>query len=108
LDVRELFRFRKRVPVLIIERIQDGRRFYFFKKYTHKPLFLGRLPVLSILMVGLWSYMFYFGGLHYSLVQNELINLVSHAKIDDMPFQVVDFVQRKGQLVIYVITKKLN
>jgi hypothetical protein len=56
-------------------------------------------------MVGLWSYMFYFGGLHYPLVQNELVNLVSHAKIDDVPYQIVDFFQKKGQLVIYVISE---
>ena len=82
-----------------------GKRLGVFKKYTSKPLFVGKLPVLSILLVGLWSYMFYFGGLHYPLVQNELMNLVSHAKIDDMPYQIVDFFQKKGQLVIYVISE---
>jgi hypothetical protein len=91
--------------VLIIERIEAGKRFYVFKKYTQKQLFVGKLPVLSILMIGLWSYMFYFGGLNYSLVQNELINLVSHAKLDDMSYQIVDFFQKRGQLIIYVITK---
>jgi hypothetical protein len=71
-------------------------------------LFVGKLPVLSVLLVGLWSYMVYFGGLHSSVVENELINIFSRARIDEMTYQVVDFFQKKGQLIIYVIGKKLH
>ena len=77
-----------------------------FKRYTNKPLFVGNLSVLSVLLLGLWSYMFYFSGINYSLVQTELLNICSHAKIDDVPYQIVDFFQKKGQLVIYVITNR--
>jgi len=52
--------------------------------------------------------MYYFGGHQYSLVQNELINICSNAKIDDVPYQVVDFFQKKGHLVIYVMTNRLQ
>jgi len=78
---------------------------YLFKKYAHKPLFIGTLPVLSILLFGLWSYMFYFGDRYNSVVQNEILNLLSRAKIDDMAYQVVDFFEKKGQLMIYVINR---
>ncbi|MGO9644937.1 MAG: hypothetical protein ACLPY5_09345 [Candidatus Bathyarchaeia archaeon] len=108
MNFRDFFKFRKRVPVLIIERVQVGKRLFLFKKYTNKTLFVGNLSVLSILMIGLWSYMYYFGGHQYSLVQNELISICSNAKIDDVPYQVVDFFQKKGHLVIYVMTNRLQ
>lgn len=108
MNVQDFFRFRKRVPVIIIERTQVRRRFGVFKKYSQKRLFIGRLPVLHILLFGLGGYMFYFGGRHFSLVEKELFSILSYAKIEGMPYQVVDFFQKKGQLIIYVMTSKLN
>ena len=105
---KDFFRFRRRVPVLIIERVQDGKRLFLFKKYTNRTLFVGNLSVLSILLVGLWSYVYYFGGHQYPLVQSELLSICSNAKLDDVPYQVVDFFQKKGHLVIYIMTNRLR
>jgi hypothetical protein len=105
LNLKHLFKFRKLVPVLIIERIQVGRRFGVFRKHTNKLLFLGRLPVMSILMVGFWRYMLWFGGINYSEVQNELFHIFMQAKLDDMAYRVVDFFEKGQQLIIYVIRK---
>ena len=102
MNAKDFFCFRKQVPVLIIERTQAGKRFGVLKKYSHKRLFIGKLPVLHILLFGLAGYMFYFGGRHFSLVENELFSILSHARIDEMPYQVVDFFQKRGQLIIYV------
>jgi hypothetical protein len=47
-----------------------------------------------------------FGVSYYSIIQTELANVFSHAKIDEMAYQVVDFVEKEGRLTIYVITRK--
>jgi len=106
LNAKELFRFHTRVPVSIVERIPDGRRFGVMKKYRQTLLFIGKVPVLSILMLGLWGYLIYFGGIRYSIIQNELRTLLAHARIDNMTYQVVDFFEKKGQLIIYVMARK--
>jgi hypothetical protein len=105
LDVRALFTSRQRVTVLIIERIQQGTRIRFPKKYSDKMLFIGKLPVLSILLFGLMGYMMTFGVSYNYIIQNELLNIFSHAKIDEMAYQVVDFVEKEGRLMIYVIPR---
>ena len=105
MNVKQLFKLRKRVLVLIIERIQVGKRFRVFRKQTNKLLFLGRLPVLSILMFGFRRYMLWFGGMNYSDVQNELFHILMQTKLDDMAYQVVDFFEKGEQLIIYVIRK---
>lgn len=68
-------------------------------------LFVGKLRVLSILLFGLLGYMMTFGVSYYSIIQNELVNILSHAKIDEMAYQVVDFVEKEGRLMIYVMTR---
>lgn len=106
MDVREVFTLRQRVPVLIFERIPAGSRLWVFKKYSDRALFVGKLSVLSILLFGLLGYMMTFGVSYYSIIQTELANVFSHAKIDEMAYQVVDFVEKEGRLTIYVITRK--
>lgn len=66
-------------------------------------LFVGKLPVLNILLFGLLGYMMTFGASYYYIVQSELANIFSHAKIDEMTYQVVDFVEKEGRLMIYVM-----
>jgi hypothetical protein len=94
--------------VLIIERTQVGKRFGVFRKYSQKRLFVGRLPVLHVLLYGLAGYMSYLGGRNFPIIEKEFLNIFNHARIDEMPYQVVDFFQKKGQLIIYVMTNKLS
>jgi hypothetical protein len=68
-------------------------------------LFIGKLPVLSILLFGLMGYMMTFGVSYYYIIQNELLNILARARIDEMAYQVVDFVEKEGRLMIYVITR---
>jgi len=44
-----------------------------------------------------------FGASYHYIIQNELVNIFSHAKIDEMTYQVVDFVEKEGRLMIYVM-----
>ena len=92
--------------MLIFERIPAGSRLWVFKKYSDRVLFVGKLSVLSILLFGLLGYMMTFGVSYYPIIQTELANVFSHAKIDEMAYQVVDFVEKEGRLTIYVITRK--
>jgi hypothetical protein len=96
---------RQRVPVLVIERIDQGRRLVLFKKYANKTLFIGKLPVLGILLLGLWSCLFYFNGRFNTVIENELRTIMDHARVDDMGYQVVDFFQKKGQLIVHVANR---
>lgn len=102
-------RIRRRVPVQIVERIAAGRHFHFFKKYANKQLFLGKLPVLGIILLGL-STCSYLGltGRFQLTIRNELFNILSSARIDDMTYQIVDFFQTKDKLVIRVVSRIMS
>lgn len=52
--------------------------------------------------------MLWYSGFRFSVVQNELFSILSRAKVNDVPYQVVDYFQKKGQLVIYVMANKLS
>jgi hypothetical protein len=99
-------KIRRRVPVQIVERIRVGSRFRFFKKYGNKPLFLGRLPVLGIILFGLstCSYLGLTNRFAFT-IHNELASILSSARIDDMAYQIVDFFQTKDRLVIQVVAR---
>jgi hypothetical protein len=96
---------RQRVPVRVVERVDQGRRLGLFKKYAHKTLFIGKLPVLGILLIGLWGCIFYFNGRFNTIVDSELRTILNHARVDDMGYQVVDFFQKKGQLIVQVANR---
>ena len=96
---------RQRVPVHVIERIDQGRRLALFKKYGNKTLFIGKLPVLGILLMGFWGCVFYFNGRFNTVIDNELRTIMGYARVDDMGYQVVDFFQKKGQLIVHVANR---
>jgi len=102
LSIRELVKVRKRVPVLIIERNEVGRRLFFSKKYANKLLFIGKLPVLSLLCLGLWAIMMWCGGRFHQIIQDELLNILSYARLDEASYQVMDFFVKGNRLIIYV------
>ena len=104
--MRELFTSRQRVTVLIAERILVGNRLSVFRKYSNRMLFVGKLPVLGILLFGLLGYKMTFGTSYYYVIQEELVNIFYLAKMDTMTYQVVDFEQRDGRLWIYVIARE--
>jgi len=96
---------RQRVPVRVVERVDQGRRLVLFKKFVNRTIFIGKLPVLGILLLGLWSCVFYFNGRFNTIIENELRTIMNHARVDDMGYQVVDFLQKKGQLIVHVANR---
>ncbi len=57
--------------LLRVASCDKGIRFGVFKKYSHKRLFIGRLPVLHILLYELAGYMSYLGGHDFSIIEKE-------------------------------------
>jgi len=99
-------KIRRRVPVQIVERIHVGRQLHFFKKYANKQLFLGRLPVLGIILFGLSTCsVLGFTNRFPLTIHNELLNILSSARIDDVTYQIVDFFQTRDKLVIQVVAR---
>ena len=105
LHIKDLVRIRKQVPIVIIEHNEKGRRFLFFRTYADKVLFLGKLPVLSLLSVGRGAIAMWCGGRFYEMIEDELISILSSAKLDEIPYCVLDFFVKKRQLVIYVSSR---
>jgi hypothetical protein len=91
--------FRRQIPVLIFERNEAGRRLIFFKRYADRLLFIGRLPVLSLLRVGTNTML---GARFRKIMQDELWSILSIARLDDKPYQVLDFSMKRKRLTIYV------
>jgi hypothetical protein len=104
LQVQWALRIRERVPVRIVERINKNH-LALFQRHTTRTLFIGKLPVLAILLTGFWGCIFYFNGRFNTLIENELRTIMNYARVDDMHYQVVDFFQKKGLLIVQVAAR---
>jgi hypothetical protein len=100
--IEQLTRSRFRVPVLVYERERIAQHLHFIKRYTKKLVFAGRLEVLGILLVGFTGYLYVSGTKYGSTVLDGLLNILVSAKLDDCPYRIVDWHQKKGQLLVLV------
>jgi hypothetical protein len=60
------------------------------------------LEVLGILLVGLTGYLYVSGTRYRSFVLDGLMKILDSARLDDTLYQIVDWHQRKGQLLVFV------
>ncbi len=97
----QLTQFNKRVPVLVYEKIKTGR-FLLIKRYKDKLVFVGKLNVLGILLLGITGYWYLSGTKYHSYVLDGLLGIMSTAKLDDRLYKVTDWGHRKGRLLVYV------
>ncbi|MGA3108765.1 MAG: hypothetical protein ABSD99_04825 [Candidatus Bathyarchaeia archaeon] len=97
----QLTQFNKRVPVLVYEKIKTGR-FLLIKRYKNKLVFVGKLNVLGILLLGITGYWYLSGTKYHSYVLEGLLGIMSTAKLDDRLYQVTDWGHKKGRLLVYV------
>ena len=58
--------------------------------------------MLGILLVGISGYLYFSGTKYGSTVIGGLLNILASAKLDDRLYQIVDWHQRKGQLLVFV------
>ncbi len=90
------------MPVLIYERVKTAQYFRIIKRYRNELLFVGNLNVLGILLIGLTGYWYLMGTRFASHVYEGLLALMTTAKLDEDSYQITEWSQRKGRLVVYV------
>ena len=95
-------RFNKRVPVLVYEKIKTGR-FLLINRYRDRLVFVGKLNVIGLVLLGLTGYWYLNGTRYHSLVLDGLLGIMSTAKLDDRMYKVTDWCQKKGRLHVYVM-----
>jgi hypothetical protein len=98
----QLTRFNKRMPVLVYEKIKTGQ-FLLISRYSNKLVFLGKLNVIGLLLLGLTGYWYLSGTKYHNLVLEGLLGIMSTAKLDDRTYKVTDWRQKKGRLLVYVM-----
>jgi hypothetical protein len=90
-----------RIPVLVYEKIRIGR-FLLIRRYRDKLVFVGKLDVLGLLMLGLTGYWYLNGTRYHSLMLEGLLGIMTTAKLDDRIYKVTDWCHKKGRLLVYV------
>jgi hypothetical protein len=89
------------MPVLVYEKIRTGR-FFIVNRYRDKLLFVGKLNVIGLLLLGLTGYWYLSGTKYHSVVLEGLFGIMNTAKLDDRMYKVTDWCHRKGRLLVYV------
>jgi len=97
----QLTRFNKRMPVLVYEKIRTGQ-FLLIRRYRERLVFVGRLNVVGLLLLGLTGYWYLSGTRYHSLVLEGLLGIMTTAKLDDRMYKVTDWCQKRGRLLVYV------
>jgi len=87
--------------VLIYERVVT-KQFLALKRYKSKLVFMGKLRVLGIVLLGLTGYAYLVGTRYQSPILNGLLAIMVTAKLDDRVYKVTDWSHRKGRLLVYV------
>jgi hypothetical protein len=98
----QLTRFNKRMPVLVYERIKTGQ-FLLINRYKTKLVFVGKLNVIGLLLLGLTGYWYLSGTKYHNLVLESLLGIMSTAKLDDRMYKITDWCHKKDRLLIYVM-----
>jgi len=89
------------MPVLVYEKIKTGRSLN-IRGPRDRLVFVGKLNVLGILLLGLTGYWYVTGTKYHSYVLEGLLGILSTAKLDDRMYRVTDWCQKKGRLLVYV------
>ena len=103
--IEQLTRSRLRIPVIVYERVKIAQYLHFIKRYRKKLIFVGRLDVLGILLVGLTGYLYVSGTKYDSFVIHGLFEILTIAKLDETLYHITDWGTKKGQLMVFVTRK---
>ena len=58
--------------------------------------------MLGIILVGFTGYLYVSGTKYGSFVIDGLLKILASSKLDDTLYQIVDWHQKKGQLLVFV------
>jgi len=98
----QLAKFYDRVPVLIYEQVKTAQYLRFFKRYRRKLLFLGRMMVSGVVMMGLSGHTYLMNTKYDSAIHEGLMSLLSMARLDDESYKVIDWVKKGNRLIVLV------
>jgi hypothetical protein len=90
------------MPVLIYESERIAEYLHFIRRYRKKLVFAGRLEILAILRIGLTGYLYVSGTRYHSFVVDGLSKILDSARLDETLYQIEDWYQEKGQLLVFV------
>jgi hypothetical protein len=100
--IEQLSRAHVRIPVLVYERVRIAQYLRFIRRYRKKLVFAGKLDVIGILLVGFTGYLYVTGTKYSSFVIEGLLSILATAKLDHSIYHIVDWHQKKGQLLVLV------
>ena len=92
----QLTKHNRRMPVLVYEKIRTGK-FLLINRYRNKLVFIGKLNVIGLLLLGLTGYWYLNGTRYHNLVLEGLLGIMTTAKLDDRMYQVTDWNHKKGK-----------
>lgn len=95
------------MPVLIYERVKVAQYLRYFKLYRRKLLFIGKVNVVGILLMGVIGHSYIMHTQYDSKLHQELLSILSTAGLDLDTYYVVDWFKKKNRLII-IVTKALG
>ena len=101
-SLEQMTHLHMRIPVLIFERVKTGEYLRIFKRYRRKLVFLGKMNVLGILLMGLSGYWYLTNTRYDSAIHEGLTSILSRAGLDNESFKVVDWFQKSGRLSVLI------
>jgi hypothetical protein len=100
--IEQLTRTHMRIPVLVYERVKTAQYLHFIRRYRKKLVFAGKLDVIGIVLVGFTGYLYVIGTKYGSFVIEGLLSILATAKLDYSSYHIIDWHQKKGQLLVFV------
>lgn len=100
--IEQLTRAHMRIPVLVYERVKIAQYLRFIRRYRKRLVFAGKLDVIGILLVGFTGYLYVTGTKYSSFVIEGLLSILRTAKLDHSIYHIIDWHQKKGQLLVFV------
>ena len=89
------------MPVLVYEKIKT-KQLLAIKLYKAKLVFVGKIHVLGLLLLGVTGYWYLVGTKYQPPILNGLLTIMATAKLDDRLYKVTDWNQKQGRLLVYV------
>ena len=87
--------------MLIYEKIIT-KHFLAIKRYREKLIFIGKIQVLGLVLLGITGYWHLTGTKYQPPILTGLGTIMATAKLDDRQYKVTDWNHKQGRLFVYV------
>lgn len=89
--------------MLIYERVKITQYLRVLNRYRDRLVFVGRLNVLMVLLMGIWGYWYPFGTKFHDSILEGLMAILTTAKLNLDKYKVVNWFQLRDRFILYVI-----